>query len=106
MTILLSITMALAVANVALTTFILWRLRQPAVDVQQIGAAIANRLLDIYQGETDVLTERYVHKYAREQYVNICAATGLPLGLAEKVMAAAWDTASVYVGELEPELYE
>lgn len=104
--VLIVLTATVALANVILSVFIFWLIRRPAIDVAQIGAALAFRLIDIYDDEADVLTERNVKKHARERYVELCASTGLPLALAEVVENAAWETAAAYVGQPSGVMYE
>lgn len=106
LTVLIVLNATLTLAAVILCTFIFRLVRRPAVDVAQIGASLAFRLIDIYDDEADVLTERNVKKHARERYVELCASTGLPLELAGQVEAAAWETAAAYVGQPSGVMYE
>lgn len=83
---------ALLVIIIIQLSFLLWSNYRPSptIDIDQMGAAIAVRLMDLYERETDELAEHIVKNYSRERFLEIAAATGLPLAFADPVAVATW----------------
>lgn len=71
----------------------IWQ-RRWAIDPQRIGGAIAARLLDNYAGETETLSEYGVKKHARDRYLELCGATGLPETAVNRVVDVVWGIVS------------
>lgn len=82
--------LALALVNTAAIVYALVWHRRWAIDPDRIGGAIAARLLDLYAGEVETLSEDGVNKHARERYLELCGAFGLPETAVVRVTTVAW----------------
>lgn len=90
MEIALTLLVLLTLANTAVLAYALLYNRRWRIDTARIAGAIAANLIDRYGGDTWRLDEAGTKRAARERYLELCGAFGLPETAVTDIAAGVW----------------
>ena len=86
----LTLLIILALVNTAVNAYVLLYNRRWRIDPQRIGGALAANLIDRYGEDVWKLDETGTKRMARERYLELCGAFGLPETAVDAVLDTAW----------------